>query len=108
MDEVYHFASPASPIDFERIPCRYSRPRSGHTHAWNMPAQKGRFMLASTSEVYGDLWFTATRRLSGKRQHYRHPQRYDEATTLRRAMTMGTQRHYGVDTRIVRIFNTTP
>ena len=109
LDEVYHFASPASPVDFERIPIPILKVGALGTHnALGLARAKGaRFVLASTSEVYGDPLV--------------HPQRedywgnvnpigirgvYDEAKRYAEAMTMAYHRHHAVDTRIVRIFNT--
>jgi dTDP-glucose 4,6-dehydratase len=109
LDEVYHFASPASPVDFQRIPIAILKAGSLGTHnALGLALAKGaRFMLASTSEVYGDPLV--------------HPQHegylgnvnpvgirgvYDEAKRFAEAITMAYHRHHGLRTRIVRIFNT--
>ncbi len=109
LEEVYHFASPASPVDFGRIPIPILKVGAMGTHnALGLARARGaRFMLASTSEVYGDPLV--------------HPQHegywgnvnpigprgvYDEAKRFAEAMTMAYHRHHGVDTRIVRIFNT--
>jgi dTDP-glucose 4,6-dehydratase len=109
LDEVYYFASPASPVDFERIPIAILKAGSLGTHnALGLARLKGaRFVLASTSEVYGDPLV--------------HPQHegywgnvnpigvrgvYDEAKRYAEAITMAYHRHHRVDTRIVRIFNT--
>src|SRR5262249_33395653 len=109
VDNVLHFASPASPMDYLRHPIPTLKVGSLGTH--NMlglaKAKKARYLLASTSEVYGDP--------------EQHPQReeywghvnpigvrgcYDEAKRFAEAITMAYHRYHGVDTHIVRIFNT--
>jgi dTDP-glucose 4,6-dehydratase len=109
LDYVLHFASPASPIDYLELPIQTLKVGALGTHkALGVAKQKrARFLLASTSEVYGDPLV--------------HPQRedywgnvnpvgprgvYDEAKRFAEAMTMAYQRAHGVETRIVRIFNT--
>jgi dTDP-glucose 4,6-dehydratase len=109
LDEIYHFASPASPKDFERIPIPILKVGAlGTYNSLGLALAKGaRLMLASSSEVYGDPLV--------------HPQRenywgnvnpvgvrgvYDEAKRYAEAITMAYHRHHKVDTRIVRIFNT--
>lgn len=109
VDAVLHFASPASPIDYLRIPIPTLKVGALGTHnALGLALAKGaRFLLASTSEVYGDP--------------LQHPQRedyagnvdpigprgvYDEAKRYAEALTMAYHRVHGLDTRIVRIFNT--
>ncbi len=109
LDVVMHFASPASPIDFDRIPIQILKVNSLGTHnALGLAMNKGaRFFLASTSEVYGDPEV--------------HPQPesywghvnpigirgvYDESKRFAEAITMAYHRAHGLDTRIVRIFNT--
>ncbi len=109
IDTVLHFASPASPIDYLKYPIQTLKVGALGTHnALGLAKEKGaRFLLASTSEVYGDP--------------LEHPQRedyagnvdpigprgvYDEAKRFAEAMTMAYHRHHGLDTRIVRIFNT--
>ncbi|HSB08243.1 MAG TPA: UDP-glucuronic acid decarboxylase family protein [Blastocatellia bacterium] len=106
---VVHFASPASPIDYLQLPIQTLKVGSLGTHkALGLAKAKGaRFLLASTSEVYGDP--------------QEHPQReeywghvnpvgprgvYDEAKRFGEAITMAYHRYHGLDTRIVRIFNT--
>jgi len=106
---VLHFASPASPVDYLRLPIPTLKVGSLGTHkALGLAKQKqARFLLASTSEVYGDPLV--------------HPQRedywgnvnpigyrgvYDEAKRFAEAMTMAYHRYHNLDTRIVRIFNT--
>lgn len=109
VDYVLHFASPASPIDYLKLPIQTLKVGSLGTHkALGLAkAKAARFLLASTSEVYGDPLV--------------HPQQesywgnvnpvglrgvYDEAKRFAEAMTMAYHRYHGVDTRIVRIFNT--
>ncbi len=109
LDVVMHFASPASPIDYLELPIQTLKVGSLGTHkALGLAHAKGaRFLLASTSECYGDPLV--------------HPQRedywgnvnpvgprgvYDEAKRFAEAMTMGYHRYHNVETRIVRIFNT--
>lgn len=109
LDLVLHFASPASPIDYLEMPIQTLKVGSLGTHkALGLAKEKdARFLLASTSEVYGDPLI--------------HPQKedywgnvnpiglrgvYDEAKRFAEAMTMGYQRYHDLETRIVRIFNT--
>jgi dTDP-glucose 4,6-dehydratase len=109
VDAVFHFASPASPIDYLQLPIQTLKVGSLGTHnALGLAmAKKARFLLASTSEVYGDPQV--------------HPQPesywghvspvgprgvYDEAKRFAEAMTMAYHRYHGVDTRVARIFNT--
>ena len=109
LDYIFHFASPASPIDYLRVPIQTLKVGSLGTHnALGLAKAKGaRFLIASTSEVYGDPLV--------------HPQKedywgnvnpvgprgvYDEAKRFSEAMTMAYHRVHGVQTRIIRIFNT--
>jgi len=109
LDFIFHFASPASPIDYLRVPIQTLKVGSLGTHnALGLAkAKNARLLLASTSEVYGDPLV--------------HPQRedywgnvnpvgprgvYDEAKRFSEALTMAYHRVHGVQTRIVRIFNT--
>lgn len=109
LDLILHFASPASPIDYLEMPIQTLKVGSLGTHkALGLAKAKGaRLLLASTSEVYGDPLV--------------HPQKedywgnvnpigdrgvYDEAKRFAEALTMAYHRYHGVDTRIVRIFNT--
>ena len=109
VDYIFHFASPASPIDYLRVPIQTLKVGSLGTHnALGLAKAKGaRLLLASTSEVYGDPLV--------------HPQKedywgnvnpvgprgvYDEAKRFSEAMVMAYHRFHGVQTRIVRIFNT--
>src|SRR5881396_3599071 len=109
VDYVWHFASPASPIDYLDLPIQTLKVGSLGTHKTLGLARhkRARFLLTSTSEIYGDPLV--------------HPQRedywgnvnpigprgcYDEAKRFAEAMTMAYHREHGIDTRIVRIFNT--
>jgi dTDP-glucose 4,6-dehydratase len=109
VDHVLHFASPASPVDYLHFPIQTLKVGSLGTHntLGLAKAKNARFLLASTSEVYGDP--------------ERHPQRedywgnvnpiglrgcYDEAKRFSEAIVMAYHRAHGVDTRIIRIFNT--
>ncbi len=109
VDYVLHWASPASPIDYLELPIQTLKVGALGTHkALGLSKEKkARFVIASTSEVYGDP--------------LEHPQResywgnvnpvgprgvYDEAKRFAEAMTMAYHRYHGVDTKIVRIFNT--
>ena len=109
VDFVLHWASPASPIDYLELPIQTLKVGSLGTHnALGLAmAKRARFVLASTSEVYGDP--------------LEHPQRetywgnvnpigprgvYDEAKRFAEALTLAYHRYHGVDTKIVRIFNT--
>ena len=109
LDVVLHFASPASPVDYLELPIQTLKVGSLGTHkALGLAKEKNaRFLLASTSEVYGDPLV--------------HPQKedywgnvnpigprgvYDEAKRFAEAMTMAYHRTHGIETRIVRIFNT--
>ncbi|HUA11591.1 MAG TPA: UDP-glucuronic acid decarboxylase family protein [Solirubrobacteraceae bacterium] len=109
VDFVYHLASPASPIDYLRLPLQTLKVGSYGTHhtLGVAKAKRARFLIASTSEVYGDP--------------HEHPQPetywghvnpigprgvYDEAKRYAEALTMAYHRQQGVDTAIVRIFNT--
>ncbi len=109
LEEVYHFASPASPKDFERIPIQILEVGSvGTRNALELARAKGaRFMLASTSEVYGDpLVHPQHEGYLGNVNPVGPRGVYDEAKRYAEAITMAYHRHHGVDTRIVRIFNT--
>jgi dTDP-glucose 4,6-dehydratase len=109
IDYVYHLASPASPIDYLRLPLHTLKVGSYGTHhtLGLAKAKRARFLISSTSEVYGDP--------------QEHPQResywghvnpigprgvYDEAKRYAEALTMAYHRQQGVDTAIMRIFNT--
>jgi dTDP-glucose 4,6-dehydratase len=109
IDAILHFASPASPVDYQNFPIQTLKVGSLGTHkALGLAKEKkAKFLLASTSEVYGDP--------------LTHPQKedywgnvnpigprgvYDETKRFAEAMTMAYHRYHGVDTRIARIFNT--
>jgi dTDP-glucose 4,6-dehydratase len=109
LDEVYHFASPASPADFERIPIPILKVGAlGTYNALGLAKAKGaRFMLASTSEVYGDpLVHPQPEEYWGNVNPIGVRGVYDEAKRYAESITMAYHRHHKVDTRIVRIFNT--
>jgi len=109
VDAVLHFASPASPIDYLELPIQTLKVGSLGTHnALGLAmAKKARFLLASTSECYGDpLVHPQPETYWGNVNPIGPRGVYDEAKRFAEAMTMAYQRHHGVDTRIVRIFNT--
>jgi dTDP-glucose 4,6-dehydratase len=109
VDAILHFASPASPADFERIPIPILKVGSlGTLHALGMAKEKGaRLLLASTSEVYGDPEVhPQTEDYWGNVNPIGPRGVYDEAKRFAEAMTMAYHRYHGVDVRIVRIFNT--
>jgi dTDP-glucose 4,6-dehydratase len=109
LDEVYHFASPASPADFERIPIPILKVGAlGTYNALGLAKAKGaRLMLASTSEVYGDpLVHPQPEDYWGNVNPIGIRGVYDEAKRYAESITMAYHRHHNVDTRVVRIFNT--
>ena len=109
LDGVLHFASPASPIDYLEHPIATLKVGALGTHnALGLARAKGaRFFLASTSEVYGDpLVHPQTEAYWGNVNPIGPRGVYDEAKRFAEAMTMAYHRAHGVDTRIVRIFNT--
>jgi dTDP-glucose 4,6-dehydratase len=109
LDYILHFASPASPIDYLKLPIQTLKVGSLGTHkALGLAKSKGaRFLLASTSEVYGDpLVHPQTEEYWGNVNPVGPRGVYDEAKRFAEAITMAYHRHHGVDTRIVRIFNT--
>ncbi|MFN2608245.1 MAG: UDP-glucuronic acid decarboxylase family protein [Acidimicrobiales bacterium] len=109
VDAVLHLASPASPADFDRIPIPIMLAGSRGTHnALGLARAKGaRFLLASTSEVYGDPLVHPQPETYWGNVNPNGPRSvYDEAKRFAEAMTMAYSRHHGVDVRIVRIFNT--
>ncbi|HWM22892.1 MAG TPA: NAD-dependent epimerase/dehydratase family protein [Ilumatobacteraceae bacterium] len=108
VDAVMHLASPASPADFERIPIQILKVGGLGTHnGLGLAKAKGaRFFLASTSEVYGDpLVHPQPETYWGNVNPIGTRGVYDEAKRYAEAMTMAYHRHHGLDTRIVRIFN---
>ena len=109
VDAVLHFASPASPADFERIPIQILKVGGLGTHnCLGLAKAKGaKFFLASTSEVYGDpLIHPQPETYWGNVNPIGPRGVYDEAKRYAEAMTMAYHRHHGLDVRIVRIFNT--
>lgn len=109
LDAILHFASPASPIDYLRFPIQTLKVGSLGTHkTLGLAKAKGaRFLLASTSEVYGDpLIHPQPETYWGNVNPVGIRGVYDEAKRFAEAMTMAYHRYHGVDTRIVRIFNT--
>ena len=109
LDEIYHFASPASPADFERIPIEILKVGAMGTHnCLGLAKDKGaRMVIASTSEVYGDpLVHPQPEDYWGNVNPIGIRGVYDEAKRFAEAITMAYRRHHAVDTRIVRIFNT--
>jgi dTDP-glucose 4,6-dehydratase len=109
LDAVVHFASPASPIDYLQLPIQTLKVGSLGTHkALGLAkAKSARFLLASTSEVYGDPQVHPQ-----PEEYWGHVNPvgprgvYDEAKRFGEAITMAYHRYHGLDTRIVRIFNT--
>ncbi len=109
LDGVLHFASPASPVDYLELPIQTLKVGSLGTHnALGLARAKGaRFLLASTSEVYGDPQVhPQPESYWGHVNPVGYRGCYDEAKRFAEAMTMAYHRHHGLETRIVRIFNT--
>ena len=109
LDYILHFASPASPIDYLKIPIQTLKVGSLGTHNCLGLAKekKARILVASTSEVYGDpLVHPQTEEYWGNVNPVGPRGVYDEAKRFREAMTMAYHTYHGVETRIVRIFNT--
>jgi dTDP-glucose 4,6-dehydratase len=109
VDVVYHFASPASPIDYLRLPLHTLKVGShGTHHALGLAKlHRARFLLASTSEVYGDPQVHPQPESYWGHVNPIGPRGvYDEAKRYAEALTMAYHRQQGVDTGIVRIFNT--
>lgn len=109
LDLILHFASPASPADYLEMPIQTLKVGSLGTHkALGLAkAKQARFLLASTSEVYGDpLVHPQPETYLGNVDPIGFRGVYDEAKRFAEAMTMAYHRFHGVDTRIVRIFNT--
>jgi dTDP-glucose 4,6-dehydratase len=109
LDYLLHFASPASPIDYEKLPIQTLKVGSLGTHkALGLAKEKkATILLASTSEVYGDpLVHPQSEEYWGNVNPIGPRGVYDEAKRFAEAMTMAYHRVHGVDTRIIRIFNT--
>jgi dTDP-glucose 4,6-dehydratase len=109
VDHILHFASPASPVDYLRLPIQTLKVGSLGTHkALGLAKAKGaRFLLASTSEVYGDPQVHPQPESYWGHVNPVGPRGvYDEAKRFAEALTMAYHRYHGVETRIVRIFNT--
>ena len=109
VDFVYHFASPASPIDYLRLPLHTLKVGSYGTHhtLGLAKAKRARFLTASTSEVYGDPKVHPQPESYWGHVNPIGPRGvYDEAKRYAEALTMAYHRYQGVDTSIIRIFNT--
>jgi len=109
LHNILHFASPASPIDYLKMPIQTLKVGSLGTHkALGLAlSKKARFLLASTSECYGDpLVHPQTEDYWGNVNPVGPRGVYDEAKRFAESMTMAYHRYHGVETRIVRIFNT--
>jgi len=109
LDGVLHFASPASPVDYLELPIQTLKVGSLGTHkTLGLARAKGaRYLLASTSEVYGDpLVHPQPESYWGNVNPIGPRGVYDEAKRFAEAMTMAYHRYHGLETRIVRIFNT--
>ena len=109
LDYILHFASPASPIDYLKIPIKTLKVGSlGTLNLLGLAKEKGaRVLVASTSEVYGDpLVHPQNEEYFGNVNPIGPRGVYDEAKRFMESITMAYHRHHGLDTRIVRIFNT--
>lgn len=109
VDYVWHFASPASPVDYLELPIQTLKVGSLGTHkALGLAKHKGaRFLLASTSEVYGDPEeHPQTESYWGRVNPVGPRGCYDEAKRFAEALTMAYHNYHGLETRIARIFNT--
>ena len=109
MDYILHFASPASPIDYLKIPIETLKVGSlGTLNLLGLAKDhKARILVASTSEVYGDpLVHPQSEDYFGNVSPIGPRGVYDEAKRFMESITMAYHRHHGLDTRIVRIFNT--
>lgn len=109
LDYILHFASPASPIDYLKIPIKTLKVGSlGTLNLLGLAKEKGaRILVASTSEVYGDpLVHPQTEEYYGNVSPVGPRGVYDEAKRFMESITMAYHRHHGLETRIVRIFNT--
>lgn len=109
VDYILHFASPASPVDYLRMPIQTLKVGSLGTHNLLGLARvkKARLLIASTSEIYGDpLVHPQVEDYWGNVNPVGPRGVYDEAKRFQEAMTMAYHRYHGLETRIVRIFNT--
>ncbi len=109
LDYIYHFASPASPIDYLQIPIQTMKVGALGTHnCLGLALNKSsRFLLASTSECYGDPLVHAPPESYWGNVNRLGPRGcYDEAKRFAEALTVAYHRHHGVETRLMRIFNT--
>src|SRR6201997_3288269 len=109
VDYVLHFASPASPVDYLKMPIQTLKVGALGTHnALGLAlAKNAKFFLSSTSECYGDPEVSPQPETYWGNVNAVGPRSvYDEAKRFSEALTMGFHRHYGLDTHIVRIFNT--
>ena len=109
IDNVFHFASPASPVDYLELPIQTMKVGSLGTHnaLGVAKAKQTRFMIASTSEIYGDpLEHPQKETYWGNVNSIGPRSVYDEAKRFSEALTMAYHRTHGLDTRIIRIFNT--
>ncbi|MEN8098782.1 MAG: UDP-glucuronic acid decarboxylase family protein [Chloroflexota bacterium] len=109
LDAILHFASPASPVDYLKFPIETLEVGAqGTKNALDLAREKNAvFLLASTSEVYGDpLENPQNERYWGNVNPIGRRSVYDEAKRYAEALTMAYHRHYNLDTRIIRIFNT--
>ena len=109
VDYILHFASPASPVDYLKMPIPTLKVGALGTHnALGLArAKNAKFFLASTSECYGDPEISPQHEEYWGHVNSVGPRSvYDEAKRFSEALTMGYHRHYGLDTHIVRIFNT--
>ncbi len=109
LDHIVHFASPASPVDYLEMPIQTLKVGSLGTHkALGLTKEKkARFLIASTSEVYGDpLVHPQPENYYGNVNPIGPRGVYDEAKRFAEAITMAYHRYHGIDTRIARIFNT--
>jgi len=109
VDYILHFASPASPADFARFPIQILKAGGvGTLNALGLAkVKKAKFLLASSSEVYGDALINPQQEDYWGNVNQIGPRGvYDEAKRFAEALTMAYHRHHGIDTRIARIFNT--
>jgi len=109
VDYILHFASPASPVDFDRFPIQIMKAGGlGTLNALGLAkAKKAKFLLASSSEIYGDALINPQKEDYWGNVNPIGPRGvYDEAKRYAEALTMAYHRQHGIETRIARIFNT--